>query len=372
MYPTGLIPNPSGISLPGAVSAPETVERSSAVGAEARQTPSYGRFSVAHSDTLPVYSAYSLFPVMPQTMYASPSTSRDFGSGISSVGDVSRSMPLLHQPAMAPDFDPESSHRLYQEAVSYKLYQESLRCCMESDFEAYGWTAAAPKNAMGVSSDSGQLASSEMLKREADTNEQFSPQTGHEHKVRKARTSFPEWKVHELNKAYAQHPYISGADRSSLASSLQMTDEQVKVWFQNKRSNSKKRLTQGSRSNFVQNMEASRAVFRAFLASQSTSPYFLQGVGVQKTYTLLSDRDVVCRTVAQSSISALQKMLAKCNSIPESRSGHSAAGSSQSGCPERELPVAATHTFTGGLTGGYDESDSSKVRSFIKHIMNRS
>ncbi|WP_419835514.1 hypothetical protein [Endozoicomonas atrinae] len=91
------------------------------------------------------------------------------------------------------------------------------------------------------------------------------------------------------------------------------------------------------------------------MASQQKSPFFLQGLGVQKTYTLLSDRDVVFRTVAKSPVGALQEMLAKFNSVPESRSAHSAAGSSQSRCPERELPVAATHTVTGGLTGGYDE-----------------
>ncbi len=312
MYPTGLIPNPSDISLPGAVSAPETVQSGSAGGAEARQTPSYGRFSVAHSDTLRVHSVHSLSPVIPQAMDASLSTSRDFGSGISSVGDVSRSMPLLHQAAMAPGFDTNRSYRLYQEAA---------RCCIEPGFGAYGWTAAASKNA----SDSGQPASSEMLKREADTNEPFSPQTGHEHKGRKIRTNFPPWKVQELNKAFAQHNYISGADRSRLASSLQMTDEQVKVWFQNKRTNSKNQLTQASGSNFFQNMETSRAVSRGFLASQKISPFILQGVGVQKTYTLLSDRDIVYCTVAKSPISALQKMLAKFNSTPESRSGHSAA-----------------------------------------------
>ncbi len=353
MYPTGLIPNPSDISLHDAVSAPETVQSSSAGGAEARQTPSYGRFSVARSETLPVYSVHSLFPVMSQAMDAS--TSRDFGSGISSVGDVSRNMPLLHQAAMAPGLDPYSSYR--------RLYQEAARHYMESGFGAYDWTAAS-KNALGVSSDSGQPASSERLKKEADANELCSQQTGLQQKGRKTRTNFPEWKVHELNKAFAQHNrYISGTDRSRLASSLQMTDEQVKVWFQNKRTNSKKQLTQGSGSNFVQNMEASRAVPRAFLASQQTSPFFLQGVGGQKTYTLLSDRDVVFSTTAQSPIVALREMLAKFNSVPESRSAHSAAGSSQSRCPERELPIAATHTVTGGLTGGYDESDSSSSSS---------
>ncbi|WP_419835515.1 homeobox domain-containing protein [Endozoicomonas atrinae] len=92
------------------------------------------------------------------------------------------------------------------------------------------WLDSRFEKCVRVSSDSGQPASSEMLKREADTNELCSQQTDLQQRGRKIRTNFPVWKVQELNKAFAQHNcYISGADRSRLASSLQMTDEQVKV-----------------------------------------------------------------------------------------------------------------------------------------------
>ncbi|XP_076831250.1 homeobox protein notochord [Brachyhypopomus gauderio] len=58
------------------------------------------------------------------------------------------------------------------------------------------------------------------------------------HKVGKAkrmRTSFTSEQLSRLEKEFARQQYMVGSERFLLASALQLTEAQVKVWFQNRR-----------------------------------------------------------------------------------------------------------------------------------------
>ncbi|CAH1257638.1 LBX1 [Branchiostoma lanceolatum] len=52
---------------------------------------------------------------------------------------------------------------------------------------------------------------------------------------KKLRTAFSNHQVHELEKRFSTQKYLSASDREELAQALDLTDAQVKTWFQNRR-----------------------------------------------------------------------------------------------------------------------------------------
>ncbi|USE36932.1 homeobox domain-containing protein [Endozoicomonas sp. SCSIO W0465] len=185
--------------------------------------------------------------------------------------------------------------------------------------------------------------------RGTDADEWPSQQVGPEKsekpkkKERKQRTSFPEWKVQRLNKAFFQHNYyVSNCERAKLASILQITEEQVKIWFQNKRTTIK-RARSVNAGNSVQNIEVSRAVPKSWGRPRRVESVSLQGMGIEQKYTLLSERNtVVCSATAKSPVDALQEMLVKIKETSQARPSSSVADCNQPESLEPEVPVATT------------------------------
>lgn len=60
---------------------------------------------------------------------------------------------------------------------------------------------------------------------------------------RKLRTVFTEMQLEGLESKFAEKKYLSVPDRMELASSLDLSETQVKTWFQNRRMKRKKQLT---------------------------------------------------------------------------------------------------------------------------------
>ena len=54
-------------------------------------------------------------------------------------------------------------------------------------------------------------------------------------KPRKARTAFTDAQLQSLERAFDKQKYLSVQDRQELAAKLNLTDTQVKTWFQNRR-----------------------------------------------------------------------------------------------------------------------------------------
>ncbi|NWI85934.1 NOT2 protein, partial [Pitta sordida] len=54
-------------------------------------------------------------------------------------------------------------------------------------------------------------------------------------KAKRVRTIFSSEQLARLEMEFAQQQYVVGTERCQLASSLRLTEEQVKVWFQNRR-----------------------------------------------------------------------------------------------------------------------------------------
>lgn len=64
-------------------------------------------------------------------------------------------------------------------------------------------------------------------------------------KPRKARTAFTDHQLNSLEKSFERQKYLSVQDRMELASKLNLTDTQVKTWYQNRRTKWKRQTAVG-------------------------------------------------------------------------------------------------------------------------------
>ncbi|XP_050841803.1 homeobox protein DLX-4, partial [Serinus canaria] len=64
-------------------------------------------------------------------------------------------------------------------------------------------------------------------------------------KLRKPRTIYSSLQLQALNQRFQQTQYLALPERAELAAQLGLTQTQVKIWFQNKRSKYKKIMKQG-------------------------------------------------------------------------------------------------------------------------------
>ncbi|XP_071390289.1 homeobox protein Nkx-3.1 [Centroberyx affinis] len=60
-------------------------------------------------------------------------------------------------------------------------------------------------------------------------------------KQKRSRAAFTHLQVLELEKKFNHQKYLSAPERAHLASSLRLTETQVKIWFQNRRYKTKRR-----------------------------------------------------------------------------------------------------------------------------------
>ncbi|KAM9175033.1 homeobox protein Nkx-3.1 [Mergus octosetaceus] len=60
--------------------------------------------------------------------------------------------------------------------------------------------------------------------------------------VKRSRAAFTHSQVLELERKFSHQKYLSAPERAHLAQNLQLTETQVKIWFQNRRYKTKRRL----------------------------------------------------------------------------------------------------------------------------------
>jgi hypothetical protein len=66
---------------------------------------------------------------------------------------------------------------------------------------------------------------------------------GRDKRKKKTRTAFTGRQVYELEKKFKVKRYLTAPERSDLAKLLGMSETQVKIWFQNRRTKWKKKST---------------------------------------------------------------------------------------------------------------------------------
>ncbi|XP_013867963.1 homeobox protein Nkx-3.1 [Austrofundulus limnaeus] len=73
-------------------------------------------------------------------------------------------------------------------------------------------------------------------------------------KQKRSRAAFTHLQVLELEKKFNHQKYLSASERAHLASTLRLTETQVKIWFQNRRYKTKRKQ---------QSLESCKDVYRA-------------------------------------------------------------------------------------------------------------
>lgn len=90
-------------------------------------------------------------------------------------------------------------------------------------------------------------------------------------KIRKPRTIYSSFQLRELNKRFAKTQYLALPERADLAACLGLTQTQVKIWFQNRRSKHKK-TTQKSSQNDSAESGVNTAASSCSVPSSGASP----------------------------------------------------------------------------------------------------
>ena len=72
-----------------------------------------------------------------------------------------------------------------------------------------------------------------------------SRETALQRKQRKARTAFTDYQLQTLERSFEKQKYLSVQDRQELAAKLNLTDTQVKTWYQNRRTKWKRTTSVG-------------------------------------------------------------------------------------------------------------------------------
>uniref|UniRef100_A0A914WCN2 Homeobox domain-containing protein n=1 Tax=Plectus sambesii TaxID=2011161 RepID=A0A914WCN2_9BILA len=87
-------------------------------------------------------------------------------------------------------------------------------------------------------------------------------------KPRKARTAFTDLQLQTLEKTFEQQKYLSVQDRMELAAKLNLSDTQVKTWYQNRRTKWKRQTAVGLE------LLAEAGNFAAFQRAFHANPYW--------------------------------------------------------------------------------------------------
>lgn len=105
-----------------------------------------------------------------------------------------------------------------------------------------GQPAMPPKSSSSTSSSSSSSSSNSMNQENIKSYSGYSSQMSQYpyQSKRKRRVLFSQAQVYELEKRFKMQKYLSAQEREHLASGLNLTPTQVKIWFQNHRYKTKK------------------------------------------------------------------------------------------------------------------------------------
>jgi len=99
-----------------------------------------------------------------------------------------------------------------------------------------------------ASSDAGSYKENDISdegEEEEEENSSNPRETALQRKQRKARTAFTDYQLQTLERSFEKQKYLSVQDRQELAAKLNLTDTQVKTWYQNRRTKWKRTTSVG-------------------------------------------------------------------------------------------------------------------------------
>ncbi|XP_008312991.1 homeobox protein Dlx4b-like [Cynoglossus semilaevis] len=146
--------------------------------------------------------------------------------------------------AAPPQHDtPFPSSASYGRALGYTTYPGSVSSHPAAAYVPYPHHGSHSSGTLGP----GRLEQTDRDKSTVINNREIRL-NGKGKKIRKPRTIYSSLQLQALHQRFQQTQYLALPERADLAAKLGLTQTQVKIWFQNKRSKYKKIIKHGSSS----------------------------------------------------------------------------------------------------------------------------
>lgn len=128
-------------------------------------------------------------------------------------------------------------HHSFDDQQRQKLLVDNMRANTNKSFSNQDMKMLNNNGGASLDEDS---ENEDILEEDEDDIDGDSFDNGHRKK--KTRTVFSRNQVFQLESTFDMKRYLSSSERSSLANSLQLTETQIKIWFQNRRNKWKRQL----------------------------------------------------------------------------------------------------------------------------------
>ncbi|KAI3378092.1 hypothetical protein SNEBB_001100 [Seison nebaliae] len=109
------------------------------------------------------------------------------------------------------------------------------------------------------------------------------------HRKKKARTTFTGRQIYELEKQFEAKKYLSSSERAELANYLNVTETQVKIWFQNRRTKWKKAENISNEEAAEHKLNGRRSILQINPASSIDERFVLRNMFPQIANKLSTD-----------------------------------------------------------------------------------